>query len=219
MIAQNTTISQKNRKQHTLKEDVSFSGIGVHTGQVVTVRFCPAAESTGIIFKRIDIPGFPQIPARLEYVCDTLRCTTIGINDIRIHTIEHVMAALKAYQIDNLIIEIDGIEPPVGNGSSDVFVEMIEKVGITEQKALTPIIKIQQPLHFSEGDIHLVALPHDGYKISYTLNYPEVPALRSQYQSLQITSHSFKSELAPCRTFSLYKEIAYLIGPWTYQRG
>lgn len=211
MNTHNTTIFQKTRKQHTLKRDISFSGIGVHTGQMVSIRFCPAAESTGIVFKRLDIPGHPIIPATLEYVCDTLRCTTIGIGAIRIHTIEHVMAALKANQIDNLIIEIDGVEPPVGNGSSDVFVEMIEEVGIEEQKATTPIIKIQQPLYFSDGDIHLAALPYEGYKISYTLNYPDVPALRCQYQSLPISSQSFKSELAPCRTFSLYKEIAYLM--------
>ncbi len=211
MSAQNTCILQKSRKQNTLKNDISYSGIGVHTGKVVSIRLCPAAESTGIIFKRIDVSGTPEIPARLEYVCDTLRSTTIGINDLRIHTIEHLMAALKAYHIDNLIIEIDSIEPPVGNGSSDVFVEMIEKAGIAEQQAVTPVIKIQQPIYHSEGDIHLVALPHEGYKISYTLNYPDEPALRSQFQSLQITSHSFKSEIAPCRTFSLYKEIAYLM--------
>jgi UDP-3-O-[3-hydroxymyristoyl] N-acetylglucosamine deacetylase len=121
------------------------------------------------------------------------------------------MAALKANNIDNLIIELDGIEPPVGNGSSDVFVEMIETAGIVEQKATTPIIKVLQPIYWSEGEIHLVALPHEGYKISYTLNYPEVAALRSQFQSIQITNKTFKSEIAPCRTFSLYKEIAYLM--------
>ncbi len=203
--------AQKTRKQRTLKSSPSFSGIGVHTGQIVTLRFRPAPEGTGIIFRRTDLPGTPEIPAALEYVCDTLRCTTIGVGAVRINTIEHVMAALKAYQIDNLIVEIDGIEPPVGNGSSDVFVEMIETAGIKEQKAAAPIIRLQEPVHWSEGDIHLVALPHAGYKISYTLNYPDVPALRAQFHSIQITKDSFKEELAPCRTFSLYKEIAYLM--------
>lgn len=211
MSAQHNSLCKKTRKQQTLKSPVNFSGIGVHTGQMVNLRFCPALEGTGIIFKRIDIPGHPEIPATLEYVCDTLRCTTLGIGTLRIHTVEHVMAALKAYQIDNLVIEIDGIEPPVGNGSSDVFVDMIEEAGIIEQKATKPIIKIREPVYWSEGDIHLVAVPFDGYKISYTLNYPDVPALRSQYQSLSINSQSFKSELAPCRTFSLYKEISHLM--------
>lgn len=204
-------MAQKTRKQRTLKSSSSFSGIGVHTGEVVTMHLKPAAEGTGIIFKRIDQPGAPEIPAALEYVCDTLRCTTIGIGSLKIHTIEHVMAALKANHIDNLIIEIDGIEPPVGNGSSDVFVEMIENAGIVEQKATTPIMKLQEPIHWSEGDIHLVAIPHDGYKISYTLNYPDVPALKAQFHSVQITSDSFKADLAPCRTFSLYKEISFLM--------
>ena len=100
------------------------------------------------------------------------------------------MAALKAYQIDNLIIEIKMVLSHRWEMEATmyVFVEMIEKAGIAEQKAETPIIKILQPLHYSEGDIHLVALPHEGYKIGLYLNYPDVPALRSQYQSLQITS-------------------------------
>lgn len=199
------------RKQQTLQRDACYTGIGVHTGEIVSLRFCPAAEGTGIVFKRIDLPGQPVIPATLEYVCDTLRCTTIGVGNVRIHTVEHVMAALSAYRIDNLCIEIDGIEPPVANGSSDVFVHMIEEAGILEQTSAVPVIKVHKPVYWSEGEIHLVALPCDGYRISYTLNYPEIPALRSQYQSLAINPQIFKSEIAPCRTFSLYKEISYLM--------
>lgn len=203
--------SSFSRKQNTLRQPANFTGIGVHTGEIVSMRFCPAEEGTGIVFKRIDVPGQPIIPATLEYVCDTMRCTTIGIGKVRIHTVEHVMAALSAYQIDNLCIEIDGIEPPVGNGSSDVFVNMIEEAGILEQSAPAPVIEIHHPVYWTEGEIHLVALPHDGYQISYTLNYPEIPALKSQYQSLMIDRHSFKREIAPCRTFSLYKEISHLM--------
>lgn len=165
-----------------------------------------------MIFKRIDLPGHPTIPATVEYVKDTAaRSTTIGINDIRIHTVEHVLAAVRAYGLDNLIIEISSIEPPVGNGSSDVFVAMIEEAGILEQEATKPIARLQQPVYWSEGDIHLVALPYEGYKISYTLNYPETPALRTQFHSLDLSPQSFKDEISPCRTFSLYKEISYLI--------
>lgn len=199
------------RKQRTLKQDARFSGIGVHTGEIVSMRFCPAEEGTGIVFKRIDLPGQPVIPATLEYVCDTLRSTTLGIGNVRIHTVEHVMAALGAYRIDNLCIEIDGIEPPVGNGSSDVFVQMIEEAGILEQNSIAPMIKVHKPVYWSEGEIHVVALPHDGYRISYTLNYPETAALKSQYHSLPVNNQTFKSEIAPCRTFSLYKEISFLM--------
>lgn len=199
------------RKQRTLKEPVYFSGIGIHTGKEVGLRFCPAKDGTGIVFKRIDLPSQPVIPATVEYVQDTARSTTIGVKDVRIHTVEHVLSAIKAYSIDNLCIEISSIEPPVGNGSSDVFVEMIEKVGIREQEHTVPIVKIQQPVYWSEGDIHLVALPYDGYRISYTLSYPGSSFLRGQFHSLVVNEENFKNEIAPCRTFSLYKEIAALM--------
>lgn len=201
----------KNRSQNTIKHPAAFSGIGIHTGKVVNLRFCPAEEGAGIVFKRVDLPGAPVIPATLEYVCDTSRSTTIGVADVRIHTVEHVLAAVRAFEIDNLVIEISSIEPPVGNGSSDVFVEMIEKSGIAEQKAKTPVVKILKPVYWSEGDIHIVALPYDGYKISYTLNYPHSKVLKSQYYSLDITRDSFVRELSPCRTFSEYGEVTALM--------
>lgn len=211
MATVNPSLETIVRKQRTLKDFSYFSGIGIHTGKEVGLRFCPAKEGTGIIFKRVDLPGHPIIPATVEYVQDTSRSTTIGIKDIRIHTVEHVLSAIKAYNIDNLCIEISNIEPPVGNGSSDVFVEMIENVGIREQEQTVPIIKIHQPVYWSEGDIHLVALPFDGYRISYTLSYPDSPFLRAQFHSLVLTEETFKNEIAPCRTFSLYKEISALM--------
>lgn len=175
------------------------------------MRFLPAKEGTGILFKRTDIPGEPTIPATIEYVCDTARSTTIGIGNIKIHTVEHVLAAVAAYQVDNLIIEVSNIEPPVGNGSSDVFVQMLEQVGICQQEALAPSVHLQTPIYWSDESIHLVALPSDEYRISYTLNYPETEALKSQFFSLAISSESFKREIAPCRTFSLYEEVSMLM--------
>jgi UDP-3-O-[3-hydroxymyristoyl] N-acetylglucosamine deacetylase len=204
-------LETSHRSQQTIRSEVSFSGIGIHTGKTVLMRFVPAKEGTGIQFKRTDLPGQPLIPATVEYVCDTARSTTIGIGSVKVHTVEHVLAAIAAYQIDNLIIEVSNIEPPVGNGSSDVFVEMIEKAGICTQSAEKPIVKIQSPIYWSEGDIHLVALPSDEYRISYTMNYPETKALRAQFQSLAITPEIFKKEISPCRTFSLYQEVSMLM--------
>ncbi len=199
------------RPQKTLKNEVSFSGIGIHTGVGVKMRFCPAKEKSGISFKRIDLPGMPLIPATVEYVCDTARSTTLGIGNVRIHTVEHVLAALAAFQIDNLVIELDNIEPPVGNGSSDIFVEMIEEAGVIDQESTVPIVRLDQPVYWSDGHIHLAAIPHEGYRISYTLNYPESPVLRAQFHSIQITKETFKKEIAPCRTFSLYGEVSQLM--------
>lgn len=199
------------RNQKTLKKPLSYSGIGIHTGAQVSMRFVPADASTGIVFKRTDLPGAPLIPATINYVVDTARSTIIGDGTHKVHTVEHVLAALKAFEIDNLIVEVSNIEPPVGNGSSDVFVAMIEEAGILEQNATLPIIKLQHPIYLSEEDIHIVALPFDGYRISYTLNYKEPAVLRAQHHSFLLSSEEFKQQIAPCRTFSLYKELAWLM--------
>lgn len=208
----NPNLSTQLRKQRTLQKEVSFSGIGIHTGKQVSLRFNPAKEGTGIVFRRTDLPSKPIIPATIEYVADTSRSTTIGIKDIFIHTVEHVLAAVRAYSIDNLCIDISSIEPPVGNGSSDVFVDMIEEVGIKEQEHIVPIVKINSPVYYSDGEISLVALPYDGYRISYTLNYPESSSiLRSQFFSVEVTPENFKKEIAPCRTFSRWEEVSALM--------
>lgn len=209
--ATQTPVSVSHRHSRTLSRPADYAGIGVHTGVQVHMRFLPAEEGSGIVFRRVDLPGQPIIPAGVEYVCDASRSTTIGVGSVKIHTVEHVLAAIKAYQIDNLVIELNGIEPPIGNGSSDVFVEMIEQAGITVQKGTVPVVKLNHPIYYSDKDIHMVAIPHTGYKISYTLNYPETPAIKSQYYSADISSELFKKEISPCRTFSLYEELSYLI--------
>ncbi|MBN9377037.1 MAG: UDP-3-O-acyl-N-acetylglucosamine deacetylase [Chlamydiales bacterium] len=211
MVCLKQNLITRYRSQRTIKKTISFSGIGIHTGKEVQMTFQPAAENSGISFCRVDLPDKPVIPAAVSHVCDTSRSTTIGTKNIAIHTIEHVMAAIRAYNIDNLLIEIRGIEPPVGNGSSDIFVDMIEEAEIIEQEAKKPIVKIQTPVVWTQDDIHMVAFPYDGYRISYTLNYPNSKLLEAQFHSLIVNSHNFKSEIAPCRTFSLYKEITYLL--------
>lgn len=205
------SIEKKQSKQRTLKREVSFSGIGNHTGCLVSIRFLPAPVGSGIVFKRIDLPSQPVIPATVEYVKETSRSTSIGIENVRVHTVEHVLAAIYSHRIHNLIIEVSNVEPPIGNGSSDVFVSMIEEAGIEEQDAEAQVLSVREPIAFSNNEIHLVALPHEGFKISYTLNYPETPALKSQYQSFTITEETFKKELASCRTFVLYEEVSMLI--------
>jgi UDP-3-O-[3-hydroxymyristoyl] N-acetylglucosamine deacetylase len=202
----------KKRNQRTLAKPIAFSGLGIHTGKNVSMRFCPAQESAGISFKRVDLPLQPIIPASVDYVIDTtLRSTNLGVGGVRIHTVEHVLAALRAYEIDNLLIEVDNMEPPVGNGSSDVFVQMIEEAGIREQKSTQPIISIKEPIYYSAGDSHLVALPSTEYRISYTLSYPGHPVLDAQFHSISLSAETFKKEIAPCRTFSLYHEVEHLI--------
>lgn len=211
MLSTCPSLTTTYRNQRTLRQPALFSGIGIHTGNTVTMRFVPAKAGTGIVFKRVDLPTQPVIPATLEYVCDTSRSTTIGVGKAVVHTVEHVLAAVRAYDIDNLCIEVSNVEPPIGNGSSDTFVKMIEEAGIVELEATTPIIKVHRPIYWSSGDIHIVALPCDGYRISYTLNYPDSKVLNAQFHSFLVTSDAFKTEIAPCRTFSRYEEVSFLM--------
>ncbi len=200
----------RHRKERTLKQAVEYSGIGVHTGRGATVCFCPK-ESGGIVFRRTDLPEKPEISACLANVCDTNRSTTIGKGNIRIHTVEHLLAALKGFRIDHLLIEISSIEPPIGDGSAAPFVKMIEEAGIQELESTSPIFSLNQPVYWSDEECHLVALPSDCHKISYTLSYPDSGPLEAQFSSLEITEESFKNELAKARTFSRYEEVSALI--------
>jgi len=211
VLKANPNLEISSRCQRTIAVPAEFSGIGLHTGEEVTIRFCPASEGTGIVFQRVDLPSKPIIPAALEYVCDTSRSTTIGVGSIKIHTIEHILSALRAYNIDNINIEINSIEPPVGDGSSAPFIKLIEEAGIVDQKNTTPIVKIQQPVYWSEGDIHIVALPEDCFRVSYTLHYPQSKILKAQYFSCEVTPEIYKQQIAPCRTFSQYEEITMLM--------
>jgi len=201
----------RTRKQQTIAQAISYTGIGIHTGQQVHMRLCPAEVDSGIYFKRVDLTDAPKIDARLDSVFDTSRSTNLQVGNIRIYTVEHVLAALKAFEIDNVCIELDSHEPPIANGSSDVFVEMIEQAGVSLQDADVQIGTLQEPIFFSEGDVHIVALPDTEYRLSYTLFYPNSKALGCQYHSIALTKDSFKSELAPCRTFALYEELSYLM--------
>lgn len=203
----------KNRliHQQTLASPISMKGTGLHTGKEVSLRFLPAQPGQGVFFRRVDLPGCPEIPARVEYVFDTSRSTNLAVGDARIYTVEHVLAAIRSLEIDNVCIELDTIEPPAANGSSDVFVELLEKAGIQQQTRIRTYVNVRHPVWWQDKDIHLVALPAEDYTLSYTLHYPNAPQLKSQYFSLKLTPDSFKQEIAPCRTFALYEELAYLI--------
>lgn len=200
------------RLQRTIGRSVSFSGVGVHTGESVQLRLIPADPGTGIVFKRNDLPGQPLIPATVEYAEGVARQTTLSVGDAVVQTPEHVLSALKAFEIDNAIIELSGGEPPVGDGSSEPFVQMIDGADIVEQEgATTPIVRLTEPVCYSSGETHLIALPSDEFRVSYTMHYPNSSVLGSQYLSLPITTETFKTQIGMCRTFCLYEEISFLI--------
>ena len=198
--------------QRTIKEPVSISGSGLHTGTYCTMTFKPAPVNTGIKFIRSDIGGSPEIPAVAEYVVDISRGTTLGIGDVKVHTVEHVLAALYGLQIDNLIIELDGMEPPVGDGSAMPYVEIIQKTGIETQKEPRDYLIIDETVmyHNDEEQVDIVALPLDGYRITVMVDYQN-PALGSQHTGLFDLEKEFVKEFAPARTFCFLSEVESLV--------
>ncbi len=198
-------------KQKTLKKEVVFHGKSLFMGQDVVVRLIPASPNTGIVFRRTDLPQAPSIFAQTQHVHDAVRCTKVVSGENSVQTIEHFMAAVRASEIDNLIVDISGAEMPIFDGSSLPFTQMIDQAGVVEQEGLKDLYVLDQPISWSRGDMHLVALPSDEYRISYTLHYPQSPYLRSQFYSFVVKPEAFRAEIAPCRTFTLYQDVAPLI--------
>ena len=198
-------------KQQTLKESFSLSGKGLHTGLNITVTFHPAPENHGYKFKRIDLEGQPVIEAVAENVASTQRGTVLSKNDIKISTVEHALAALYAYQIDNCLIELDAPEVPILNGSAILYVNEIERVGIVEQSAPRDyyIVKKKIEVKDEETGSSIVVLPDDNICINTLISF-ESAILDSQYASLDDLSQ-FKSEIAASRTFVFVREIEHLL--------
>ncbi|MBR9975553.1 MAG: bifunctional UDP-3-O-[3-hydroxymyristoyl] N-acetylglucosamine deacetylase/3-hydroxyacyl-ACP dehydratase [Bacteroidetes bacterium] len=196
--------------QCTIKEAVSFSGTGLHTGAQCTLTFRPAPENYGIRFVRTDLGGNPEIPAIVDYVVDVSRGTTLGHGDIKVYTVEHVLAAVAGLQIDNLVIEIDGIEPPVGDGSAMPFVEALNKAGVEKQEALKDYLIIDRSIQFSnpEKEIDIVALPLDDFRMTVMVDYKN-PALGSQHTGM-FNLEEFETEFAASRTFCFLTEVEAL---------
>ena len=188
--------------QRTISKPSSISGIGLHTGKKCTMTFKPAPENYGIRFIRVDLEGKPEIPAIADNVVDISRGTTIGVGDAKVHTIEHVLAATVGLQIDNLIIELDASEPPIGDGSSIPYVEALRKVGFVQQNEPKDYLIIDETViyHEEENQIDIVALPLDSYRVTVMVDYQN-PALGSQHTGLFDLEKEFVSEFAPARTF------------------
>ena len=198
--------------QRTIKNPVSISGVGLHTGTSCTMTFKPAPDNTGIKFVRIDLGGNPEIPANADFVVDISRGTTLGLGDAKVFTVEHVLAAVVGLQIDNLIIELDGIEPPVGDGSSLPYVEKLLEAEFVTQETAKDYLVIDQTVeyHNEKEKVDIVALPLDGFRISIMVDY-ENPALGSQHSGMFDLEKEFTGEFAPARTFCFLSEVEMLV--------
>lgn len=212
-------VAQSPIKQRTLQRSISAMGIGLFNGEKVSIHLCPAEANTGIVFQRTDLPHRPILPARSEYVQGTPRSTVIGNGKDFVQTVEHLLAALRAYSIDNVLIEISNCEVPIFDGSSAHFVAMIEEAGIRELESEKKVFRIKTPIFWSKGDTHLIALPSEEYRISYTSHYPQSTTIGTQFYTFVLEQESFKNEIASCRTFSIYEEIAPMIEKGFFKGG
>jgi UDP-3-O-[3-hydroxymyristoyl] N-acetylglucosamine deacetylase / 3-hydroxyacyl-[acyl-carrier-protein] dehydratase len=199
-----------NTKQHTILKSVTVSGVGLHTGKPANMTFLPAPPNHGYKFQRIDLEGRPIIDADVDRVVDTSRGTTLEQSGARVHTVEHTLAALVGLQIDNVLIEIDGPEPPIMDGSSIAFVNVLHEAGKEEQNALRNFLEITESVTYKNADynIELSATPLDDYRVTVMVDY-NTRSLGSQHAVLS-KIEDFEKEIAACRTFCLLSELEAL---------
>jgi len=200
-----------NVNQKTIKKEVSLKGIGLHTGNEVSLRFKPAPVNTGFTFVRTDLEGQPAIEALACYVTDTQRGTNIEKNGVVINTSEHVLAAIVGLDIDNIIIEIDAAEPPIMDGSSKYFVEVLEEAGILEQDVEREVYEVKEIISFKDEETgsEIMIMPSDKYEITTMVDFG-TKILGTQNATLDRIS-DFKKEIANARTFSFLHEIEMLL--------
>ncbi|HEX8514755.1 MAG TPA: bifunctional UDP-3-O-[3-hydroxymyristoyl] N-acetylglucosamine deacetylase/3-hydroxyacyl-ACP dehydratase [Bacteroidia bacterium] len=198
-------------KQRTLKAAVSISGVGLHTGKQVNLTFIPAAENHGYKFQRVDMPGNPIIDADVDNVVDTSRGTTLEQNGAKVHTTEHVLAALVGLEIDNVLIQLDGPEMPIMDGSSMPFVKILEATGAVEQKAERIYFELTENLTYEDPikKVEMLAVPQDEYRATVMVDYNS-DVLGTQHASMYHIGE-FKSEIAMCRTFVFLHELEALL--------
>ena len=201
----------KNRKQRTIDAPVGCTGVGLHTGVESTITFKPAPVDYGIRFARTDINGSTAIKADIDHVVDISRGTTIGQNGVRIHTVEHALAAVSGLRIDNVLIELTGKEAPVMDGSAKDFVEALQSVKFVQQNEDRNFLDISRPVVYSdpdkEIDIHVV--PADSFRVTFLVEYP-LPALGTQYEAIYNMEEDFARDVAPARTFCFLSEVEEL---------
>ncbi|MBN8650915.1 MAG: bifunctional UDP-3-O-[3-hydroxymyristoyl] N-acetylglucosamine deacetylase/3-hydroxyacyl-ACP dehydratase [Cytophagales bacterium] len=199
-----------NHKQQTIKKSVTLSGVGLHTGVQTNMTFLPAKPNHGIKFQRIDLPGMPIIDADCDRVVDVSRGTTIEQSGARVSTIEHTLAALVGLEIDNVLIQLDGPEAPIMDGSSIQFVNILKEAETEEQNALRDFYEVQDSIFYREAarNVEIAALPLDDYRVTVMIDYNS-PVLGSQHASIT-NIRQFEKEIASCRTFCFLHELEML---------
>jgi UDP-3-O-[3-hydroxymyristoyl] N-acetylglucosamine deacetylase/3-hydroxyacyl-[acyl-carrier-protein] dehydratase len=199
--------------QRTLAKAVSFEGVGLHTGVTTRITFRPAGPNTGIRFVRVDLPGSPEIPVRPSSAAnrgDGMRRTVLRSGTTEVHTVEHILASIAGLSIDNATLEVNGLEAPEPlDGSARPIVEVLLGAGIVEQDAPRQVLRITTPVVFRERDVQIIALPHERFCLSFTIQYDH-PLVGTQHATFEIDPETFAREIAPARTFVLYRDVEAL---------
>ncbi|HEX3890565.1 MAG TPA: bifunctional UDP-3-O-[3-hydroxymyristoyl] N-acetylglucosamine deacetylase/3-hydroxyacyl-ACP dehydratase [Verrucomicrobiae bacterium] len=195
--------------QQTLNRPATFSGIGLHSGNRVSMTILPAPANSGVRFRRVDLEGKPEIEARVENVSETNRSTMLAKGNVKVHTVEHVLAALAGFGIDNAIVELDANEPPIADGSSREFCKIIQAAGIVPQAEKRETFTPSEPIELESGETLMTLFPDDGFKITCTS--ADKKGLFTQFYSTEITPKTWEKELSHARTFCFYEEIEHLI--------
>ncbi|MDQ1333590.1 MAG: UDP-3-O-acyl-N-acetylglucosamine deacetylase [Thermodesulfobacteriota bacterium] len=196
-------------RQRTLKGEIGCTGIGLHTGKKVRINIRPAPCDTGIRFVRTDLEGHPMIEARFDNVLDTTLATSIGLNGCRIGTIEHLMASFYGLGIDNAVVELDGPEVPIMDGSSAPFVFLLKSAGIKEQKAPKQFIVVKKALKLDDGSRSICVYPSKELRITYMIDFQH-PLLRNQEYELRFSGGDFVREISRARTFGFLRDVEAL---------
>lgn len=195
--------------QRTLKKTVQIEGVGLHTGELSRLRFAPAPVNSGIYFVRRDLPGSPALSARWEYVKSTAYATTLTGSQFSVSTVEHCLSALAALRIDNLFIELDGPEIPIGDGSASVFLNALVNGGIVEQDEPRKYAYITKPIYFGTNEKHAYVKPYNGLRVTCTIEFPH-PKIGLQKIDLDVNEYSFTHELSKARTFGFLRDVEAL---------
>jgi UDP-3-O-[3-hydroxymyristoyl] N-acetylglucosamine deacetylase / 3-hydroxyacyl-[acyl-carrier-protein] dehydratase len=195
--------------RNTIGAPMSVEGVGLHLGVTCCLTFRPAPSGTGVVFRRIDLPGKPTIPAHVDSAVLTERRTQLGTDPTSVHTVEHVLAAVGALEIDDVFIDLDGPEPPIGDGSANSFVDALRGAGIAPQPGSVQYLELREPVRFSDGAAQYEAFPADKLDLDVTIEFPH-KRIGRQHGQYRISPDAFVSELAPARTFGFVHEVEAL---------
>ncbi len=198
-------------KQRTLKKQVSATGVGLHNGEKVTLTLTPAAIDTGIVYRRTDLPGKPEIQATPDAVSDTRMCSALERNGARVATVEHLMSALAGLGVDNIIVEVSASEIPIMDGSSGPFIYLLQSAGVIEQSAAKKFVRIKKTVEVKEDDKWVRFDPYHGFKMDFTIDFAH-PVFENSGNNVKIdfADNTYVSDISRARTFGFMHEVEYL---------